>query len=160
MVGLPTKTGDLARGFAKNQRGAITVEFVAILPMLLAALAISYEFGRCLWAQQIVTKDVRDAARYLSRQQAPLTAGVKSQAQNLAQTGQTSGGTMHYPWTAANQVTVTDPYLTFSSSAFRVSGTVVQVEGNIPFTISFLSFLHINTSVTLKAASQVRVIGN
>ena len=53
--------------FARADAGSVTVEFVAALPMLLAALAIMFEFGRGLWYHQVVTKGVRDAARYAAR---------------------------------------------------------------------------------------------
>jgi Flp pilus assembly protein TadG len=161
MAELVTKATTSIGRFFRNRKGSITVEFVATLPIIVAALAFSYEFGRCLWAQQIATKDVRDAARYLSRQQAPLTGTVKTQAQNLTVTGQVTGGTAHFPWSASTQVAIADPYATFSGPPnIRVAVSVIEVRGTIPLQISFLSFLGINTSITLVAADQVRLAGN
>lgn len=153
--------GSWLRRFKTGRQGSITVEFVATLPIIIGALGLTYEFGRTLWAQQIATKDIREASRFLSRQALPLTSAAVTQAQNLAQTGQVAaGGSLHYPWTAASTFTVTNPLTTFSASAFRTAGNTIEVRGSIPFTISFLAFLGINTSVTLIAADQVRLIGN
>ena len=160
MRNLCTRTDSPVGRLARHGNGSVTVEFVASLPIIVAALALTYEFGRTLWAQQIVTKDIRDAARFLSRQQVPLTDTVKMQAQNLAQTGNIAGGTAHFPWTADSSFTVSDPYLTFTSPGFRTAGSVLRIEGDVPMVISFLSFLGINTSVTLRAEDQIREFGN
>ena len=58
--------------FLRQDQGIMTVEFVATVPLFLGILVLMFEFGRGLWYHQIVTKGVRDGARYISR--APLTA--------------------------------------------------------------------------------------
>lgn len=153
-----------ARRFLGDRAGSITVEFIAVLPMLLGVLALTYETGRGLWAQQIVTKDLREAARYLSREGlAPLSSTVKTQAENLARSGALAGGPAHFPWTAGATFTVNDTYRSFSNTNFRETGTVVQVRADVPLTLSFLnifSVFGVSPSVTLTAESQVRLIGD
>lgn len=53
--------------FLREDRAAVTIEFVVMLPVFLAALAFSYEFGQFFLAQQSTVNNVRAAARFLSR---------------------------------------------------------------------------------------------
>ena len=50
------------------QAGAAIVEFALILPLLLILTFITTEFGRALYQYNILTKSVRNAARYLAIQ--------------------------------------------------------------------------------------------
>ena len=71
------------RTFFRDTAGTNTVEFLAMTPVLLVALVFSFEFGRGLWAYDVMTRDVRAATRFLSRDvNADLTL-----AQNVAETG-------------------------------------------------------------------------
>ena len=49
-----------------QQSGVALVEFALILPLLLLLTFVTTEFGRALFQYNILTKSVRDAARYLS----------------------------------------------------------------------------------------------
>lgn len=49
-----------------RQKGVALVEFALILPWLLILTFITTEFSRALFQYNILTKSVRDAARYLS----------------------------------------------------------------------------------------------
>lgn len=51
-----------------KQSGVAIVEFALVLPLLLILTFITTEFGRALYQYNILTKSVRDAARYLSVQ--------------------------------------------------------------------------------------------
>ena len=51
-----------------NQKGVALVELALILPLLLLLTFITTEFGRALYQYNILTKSVRNAARYLSIQ--------------------------------------------------------------------------------------------
>ena len=44
--------------FFRDCSGAMTVEFVVITPILLAAMVFAFEFGRGLWAYDVMTRDV------------------------------------------------------------------------------------------------------
>lgn len=49
-----------------KQTGAALVEFALILPLLLILTFVTTEYSRALFQYNILTKSVRDAARYLS----------------------------------------------------------------------------------------------
>ena len=167
MPGLLQQMVDRTRRFVKDPSGSITVEFIAVLPMILGVLALSYELGRGLWAQQVVTKDVRDAARYLSRMSKTVPAAgdaTLTAARSLACKGTLDGtGTTHFPWTnCAAQLTV-NTVQSFSTPNYRVSGSILQVRADVPLTLTFLNVFKafgVNTSVTLIAEDQARLIGD
>jgi Flp pilus assembly protein TadG len=141
----------------RSERGSATIEFLVILPIFLGALAISFEFGHGLWAHQIVTKGVRDATRYLAR--VPLTATNIAYAQNLAETGSITGTAANFPWSASATVTINQHALDYSSSNFRRSGSVIEIEAKVPVTLTMLNFFGMGTAVTLDVKDQARWIG-
>jgi hypothetical protein len=70
------------------QRGVALVEFALILPFLLVMTFITTEFGRAIYQYNLLTKSVRDAARYLSIQ----TPGTHiDEARNLIVYGNIAG---------------------------------------------------------------------
>ena len=158
--------------FLKKTKGSMTVEFVLLVPMLLAALGFAYEFGRGFWAYDVMTRDVRAAVRYLSRT-FPYDNTNKGYAINLAKTGVPTGGTNHFPWGApwssapagcATFVCVqTEAPPNFTQPNFNENGIVFSVTGTVPLNIYFLTPLQrlgINTSYTLRVTDQARYIGN
>lgn len=58
------------RSFVSDTRGAITVEFVVTLPILLAALGFAEQYGQAMQTRNSLDVAARDAARFISR--APL----------------------------------------------------------------------------------------
>jgi Flp pilus assembly protein TadG len=76
--------------FLGDRQGLGTIEFVATLPMFLAALAFAFEFGQIFLAHQSVVNNVRSAARFLSR--VPMTSENRIIAANIIRTGQPFGG--------------------------------------------------------------------
>jgi hypothetical protein len=76
--------------FSKSQAGAVTIEFVLTLPLFLAALAFTFEFGQFFLAHQTTVNNVRSAARFLSRVDDP--ESNLARADNIILTGQVSGG--------------------------------------------------------------------
>jgi Flp pilus assembly protein TadG len=72
----------------KTQGGVALLEFALILPFLLLLSITAVEFGRALWQYNVLTKSVRDAARYLAMQ----TPETKiAEARNLAVYGNRAG---------------------------------------------------------------------
>jgi Flp pilus assembly protein TadG len=70
-------------------RGAALVELALVLPYLIVLSALVVEFGRAIYQYNILTKSVRDAARYLATQ----TPGTHvTEAKNLVVYGNTAGG--------------------------------------------------------------------
>ena len=55
------------RVFATETRGAVTVEFVIAIPLLLAVLAFAVQYGYAMQVRNALDVAVRDAARYMSR---------------------------------------------------------------------------------------------
>jgi Flp pilus assembly protein TadG len=152
------------------------VEFIAVTPMLLIALIFGIDYGRELWAYDTVVRDLREAVRYVSRGStdcgATVNTNARTNAENLAQTGQTaSGGTKHFPWNNGTATFSYDTTGTFSSSDFNVSGTLVKMTANVPvnllgsqfgtfFTKYTSSSGNITATPTLTVTYQARCIGN
>jgi Flp pilus assembly protein TadG len=53
-------------GIFGDERGVELVELAVVLPLLAILLMGGFEFGRAFYTYNILTKSVRDAARYLS----------------------------------------------------------------------------------------------
>ncbi|CUJ98727.1 Flp pilus assembly protein TadG [Ruegeria denitrificans] len=53
--------------FARDDEGAILVEFGLVMPVMLLLLAVTLESARLMWSYQSVIAGVRDASRYMSR---------------------------------------------------------------------------------------------
>lgn len=73
-----------------KQTGVALVEFALVLPLLLLLTFIVTEYGRALYQYNILTKSVRDAARYLSTQ-IPGDATKYAIARNLVVYGNPAG---------------------------------------------------------------------
>jgi len=150
----------------------MTVEFIAVMPLLLATLGFTYEFGRAFWAYDVMSRDVRAAVRYLSRTY-PYDNTNKGYAMNVAKTGVPTGGTNHFPWgtpwssalnNCATCVSVqNEAPPNFTIGNFNETGIVFSVTGTVPLNFYLLTFLQpfgINTSYTLVVTDQARYIGN
>lgn len=72
-----------SRTLARNTRGAAAVEFGILLPFMVVLLAGIADVGRSIWQHHTLQKGVRDAARYLSRVDVPLSSADRSAAKNL-----------------------------------------------------------------------------
>ena len=73
----------------KRQQGTAMVEFALMLPMLLILIFTVTELGRAFYQYNVLTKSVREAARYLSVR----AAGVDvDKAKNIIVYGKPSGG--------------------------------------------------------------------
>ncbi|QIE57226.1 pilus assembly protein [Pikeienuella piscinae] len=64
------RIGRTLRRFFANRSASVTVDFVISIPILLAVLVLTSEYGRVLQMRATLDNAVADAARYLSR--APL----------------------------------------------------------------------------------------
>jgi Flp pilus assembly protein TadG len=149
--------------FLKKTTGSITVEFIAMTPLLLVALGFAYEFGRALWAYDVMSRDVRAAVRYLSRTY-PYDNTNKGYAINVARTGLPSGGTTHFPWGApwstCSPCVSVGGETNFAIGNFNENGFTFSVTGTVPMNLYLLTFVGINTTYTLSVSDQARYIGN
>jgi Flp pilus assembly protein TadG len=160
--------------FLRDPSGSLTVEFIAVTPMLLIALIFGIDYGRELWAYDTVVRDLRSAVRYLQRAELDCsnTDSAQTNAKNLAQYGNTAGsGSKHFPWNNGTATFTIDNTSTFSVSNYNVSGTLVTMTANVPVNLlgsQFGTFFtkytgssgNLATSQTLTVAYQARCIGN
>jgi Flp pilus assembly protein TadG len=158
-----TKRGRFSvSNFWRQRSGSATVEFVCTIPLILAAMAFSFEFGRALWAHQILTENVRSAVRFLSRNE--LNDASRTLAGIIVSTGQYSGSTTGQFW--GEDVTVTfypsavnPPAETFGPPDYRVSGQTIRIEAQVPVNLALLGFLGISTLFTVATADEARHVG-
>ena len=168
----------LLRDTARDVEGSATVEFVIVMPVLLTALVFTFEFGRALFAYEVITSDVESAVRYISHvpssQCSALSGNDITNAQNLAQCAAlpTSGSpttctTPHFPWNSSSAATLSvtnaQSFSQFDSNGnviFDTSGNVVQVKAAVPLSLTMLGYMGINTAYTLVVSDQARCMGN
>jgi len=55
------------RSFIRDDRAAVTVEFVIALPLLLAMMVFAVQYGNAIRVRNTLDSATRDAARYLAR---------------------------------------------------------------------------------------------
>jgi hypothetical protein len=148
----------IAAKFARGDSGAVIIEFVATLPIFLAALAMSFEFGRVLIAHHGVVNNARSAARYLARTDGGVAA--QANAKNIVRTGKLSGGAAP-DWLPASAVVVKTDYAPFSSADFRESGNVARVYVRANFPLSIFGFLSEGAGPTLPfvVVEDARLVG-
>lgn len=108
-----------------RQRGVAIIEFALILPLLLLMTFVVTEFGRAIYQYNILTKSVRDAARYLSTQSPGTHA---TEAQNLIVYGNT-GGTGTPLALGLTTSHVSAPTWTTAGGAPVINVVTVQVSG-------------------------------
>jgi Flp pilus assembly protein TadG len=53
--------------FARNDDGAVLVEFALVFPVMLLFFAVIIESSRMMWSYQMAIEGVRDAGRYVAR---------------------------------------------------------------------------------------------
>src|SRR2546421_12023794 len=82
--------------------GSALLEGAILTPVLCTLFFGVFEFSFFFYQQHLMTTGVADAARYVARACDPTAAATTTDAQNLATTGTTAGGT-------ARRVTGWDP---------------------------------------------------
>jgi Flp pilus assembly protein TadG len=104
----------------RDHSGAAAAEMVLVLPFLTVVFFGIIEFGRLFHDYDVVVKGVRDAARYMGRQEAnacaggtwsPVSGTAEAETENMATRGQPSGGTLRLGYFANADVAVTYPCL-------------------------------------------------
>lgn len=155
---------------ADDSRGAAAVEFGILLPFMVVLLAGIADVGRSIWHHHTLEKGVRDAARYLSRVDAPLTVAQRAAAKNLMLRGDFGGSKpMPFGYWSGNVTTNLDsqtglvtPYDN-SAGTFRgpdtiniitVTASVTAPSGEFP-----LLSLFGGGTVKYSARHQVRNVG-
>lgn len=119
----------------QRQRGGAIVEFVLVMPLMLIPIFITTEIGRAYYYYNTLTKNVREAARYLSVR----AKGVDvDSAKNIIVFGNPAGtGTAVIP--RLSKTNVPDP-------AYATVGTVPAIT-TVTVTVSGYSFQPMVSSV-------------
>jgi hypothetical protein len=111
----------------RKHSGVALVEFALVLPVLLVLTFTVTEFGRAMYQYNILTKSVRDAARYLSIQ-TPGSAAAIAEARNLVVYGNIAGtgNPLTLGLTTSN---VPDPTWQLTGSGPVIRTVTVQISG-------------------------------
>ena len=132
--------------FLKSPTGSMTVEFVAFAPLLIAALVVSFEFGRAFWAYDVITRDVRAGVRYLARMSTPPSPpNCPAAALNITQTGLHDNGldaNKHFPWKGASATFTCTVARSFTAADYNDAGQVIAMTATVPVTLSLLQALN------------------
>jgi Flp pilus assembly protein TadG len=158
----------------RSQSGAAGAEMALVTPLLLLLMFGSFELGNYFYSEHVVTKAVRDGARFASRSFAldancstPPVA-VVTNTKEVTRTGQVSGGTARLAgWTDATTIAVS---LTCTTSGGYVNNgiykglsggiRVVNVTATVPYTSLFATLgLTDGDNLTLNASSEAPVVG-
>jgi Flp pilus assembly protein TadG len=126
--------------FMAARRGAALVEFTLVAPLLIMLMCGMAEFANAMRQYHVMEKGVRDAGRYLARTEmngCALNGTAVANAQNLAITGQITGGSPLFPtWTNPGSVVASVPQC-FDNSGGTYRGypnmPVIQVTASAPY---------------------------
>ena len=150
-----TRLHRFLKTFLTDCNAVVTIEFLIALPLLLGAFAISYEFGRMLWAFNVMTSDVESGLRYLTHTQAQ--ASDITAATNLVETGSTTGTTNKPPWNWSVPSPTVNITTTSVATGFNQSLTIVQIDTAVPITLPFLNYITKTTNQSVTLAYTLRV---
>ena len=158
------------RRLAADSGAASAAEFALVLPLLIGTLFTFVEAGRYIDHLHVVSKAVRDGARYAARQPfatygcagGGLDATVGSAIKRYTRTGSIagSGGRLSY-WTSDATVTVSANCAAWSSGIYtlQVGGApVVRVTAEVPYQ-PILSGLSRLGSFSVGATAESAVMG-
>lgn len=121
----------------RDTEGTALIEASILAPVLFALMLGTFEFAWYFHKQQLVESGVRDAARYLARTTAdgsnPCSSTYVANAQNIAVTGVTSGGTARVSGWAAGSVTMSCSTFSNSSNYYQGGTTIYLVTASTSF---------------------------
>ncbi len=126
----------------RDRRGNELLEFALVLPLLVLLLAGAVEFGRAMYTYNILTKSVRNAARYLSDTQISPAGVIKTDpndyvtyTKNVAVFGNVdpTAGTRVIPDLTPDQINVTGT----ATPGPEAGQFYVTVSANYPYTPLF-----------------------
>ncbi len=146
------------RNFFRKEDGSITVEFVVTFPLILAALAFSFEFGRMFVAHHTIVNNVRSAVRYLSR--SDLSAARQTEAEQIVRTGVPSGGA-EPEWVESADIQIVPSQSTFTDANFRTGGQIVRVQATVNFRFLIATFIgDERATIPIVIVEDIRHIGD
>jgi len=165
------------RRLLDDRRGSAAAEMALVAPLLGLIMFGSLEMGKYFWDEHLVTKAVRDGARYASRQGFATmpcggTATNETQIKNVVRYGKPtvtqSDKPLLYYWTNNNTITVTiSCYANAGLNGARVYNGIYTARPNVPrVTVSasvpytpLAALFGIDGGASLNAKSQATVFG-
>ncbi|NWG91252.1 MAG: pilus assembly protein [Parvularculaceae bacterium] len=158
--------------FRRDSRGAALVEFSLVAPLLVLLAAGLAEFGVMLNQQQVITKSVRDAARYAARTSVafkscpintqPEWTQLVTDTQNIALRGSVNptAPLLISSWNNASMVAVADSCVSAGTLLSPAGGgtniPVITVTATVPYAgVGFLGFLGLSPFNLTAAHSQM-----
>jgi Flp pilus assembly protein TadG len=135
----------------RQESGSVLVEFVVLLPFLLALLLGIVEVGRGLFYHHFITNGVRDGLRYLSR--APLTADEIERAKQIVLMG------LPPDYAAAATVTVPAAWTPPNAADFRTPPQIIWIRAEVPIPFPLLTFLGLDPEITFTITDRMRHVG-
>jgi Flp pilus assembly protein TadG len=146
------------RSFLREDKAAVTIEFVLMLPMFLIALAISFEFGQIFLAHQQTVDNVRQAARYLSH--TDLSGSDIARALNIVRTGRVAGGAAPDFLSASHaDVTITPNYKSFGPPDYSRSGNTSRIRVRVSYPLTIFTFIDNRASIPFVVVEDLRYVG-
>jgi Flp pilus assembly protein TadG len=130
----------------RNREGSALVEATVVVPVLFTLTFGVYEFSWLFYNHQLVSAGIRDAARYAAKAYNPTNpcdSTTVTEAQNLAATGQISGGTARVSGWSAGDVIITCADIDNSGGTYRGIGggtTVAIVTASTSFVDNSLGY--------------------
>jgi len=165
----------------RNISGAAAAEMALVMPLLLTILIGSVELGHYFYNEHILSKAVRDGARYAARQgftnydcSGEPSAAVRDNTRELVQTSLLSGGTDRMANWAAATINVTETCAAtatdMSNSTENMSGIydelslggapIVRVSATVPYTpVIGAPFGFSGVGFNLRANQEAAVMG-
>ena len=155
----------------RSAKGTASLEFAMILPMMLVLFVGAFEGGRLFWDYHVLTKAVRDGARFAARLPADcsglINAADVTNVQQLTRTGtiDASADPVITGWTDNTSISVTATCFDNSSDAY--SGLyedqdqipLISVRAAITFNYLFAGLIFDDAQATLGAIHQEVSIG-
>ncbi len=168
----------LRASFKLDRRGVAAAEMALVAPLLVTIMFGSLELGKFFWDEHVVTKAVRDGARFASRQNFATmpcggTATNETQIKNLVRFGKTTvtgadKPRLHY-WTSNSTITVSiDCYENAGVDGARIYDgiysarpqvPIVRVTAAVPYTPIVGSFGFNAGGLSLNGYSESTVFG-
>ena len=165
----------------RDRRGAAAAEMALVAPLLLVIMLGSVELGHFMYDEHILTKAVRDGARYAARQgfsnydcSGEPSATVRDNTRALVKTMVLSGGTDRMANWDATSITITETCISsatdIANNTETMSGIydelalagapVVTVSATVPYTpVIGAPFGFSGIGFNLNAAQQAAVMG-
>ena len=162
----------------RDRNGAGAAEMALVAPLLLILMFGSFEVGKFFWDEHLVTKAVRDGARFAARQSFASmpcggTATNETQIRNVVRYGNPAPGgsdkPLLYYWTNPATITVSiNCYANAGVDGARVYDGIytaranvprVTVEARVPYTPLIDTIGFRSTGLSLNASSQATVFG-